>query len=78
MKYIMVSILCVVFIFKQLYYWIRKYGIPQALYCDHKNAFMLTREATDAELLQGITKPNRHFGNASEKLGEAVIPASSP
>jgi hypothetical protein len=61
-----------------LSYWIRKYGIPQALYCDHKNAFVLTREATEVELLQGITKPNSHFGNACEKLGEAVIPASSP
>jgi hypothetical protein len=45
-----------------LSYWIRKYGIPQALYCDHKNAFVLTREPTDEELLQGITKPKSHFG----------------
>jgi hypothetical protein len=61
-----------------LSYWIRKYGIPQGLYCDHKNAFVLTREATDAELLKGITKPNSHFGKASEKLGVEVIAASSP
>jgi transposase len=31
--------------------WIRSYGIPEALYCDKKNAFVLTREPTDSELL---------------------------
>ncbi|GHV53601.1 hypothetical protein AGMMS49579_12660 [Spirochaetia bacterium] len=36
-----------------LSYWIRKYGIPQARYCGHKNVFVLVREPTDAELLQG-------------------------
>jgi hypothetical protein len=59
-------------------YWIKRYGIPQALYCDHKNAFVLTREPTDAELLKGISKPKSHFGKACEKLGVEVIPASSP
>jgi transposase len=61
-----------------LSYRIRKYGIPQALYCDHKNAFVLAREPTDAELLKGITKPKSHFGKACGKLGVEVIPASSP
>jgi hypothetical protein len=32
-----------------LSYRIKKYGIPQALYCDHKNAFVLTREPSDGE-----------------------------
>jgi hypothetical protein len=59
-------------------YWIRNYGIPQALYCDHKNAFVLVREPTDAELLAGITNPKSHFGKACEKLGVDVIPANSP
>jgi hypothetical protein len=36
--------------------WIRTYGIPEALYCDKKNAFVLTREPTDFELLKGITE----------------------
>jgi transposase len=58
--------------------WIRKYGIPQALYCDKKNAFVLTREPTDAEILKGITKPNSHFGRACDKLGVEVIAANSP
>jgi hypothetical protein len=61
-----------------LSYWIRKYGIPQALYCDHKNAFVLVREPTDAELLKGITKPKSHFGRACEQLGVEVIAANSP
>jgi hypothetical protein len=58
--------------------WIRKYGIPEALYCDKKNAFVLTREATDDELLSGITEPKSHFGRACEKLGVTVIAAHSP
>jgi hypothetical protein len=58
--------------------WIMKYGIPEALYCDKKNAFVLTREATDAELLAGITEPKSHFGRACEKLGVDVIAANSP
>jgi hypothetical protein len=61
-----------------LSYWIRKYGIPQALYCDKKNAFVLTREPTDAEILKGVTKPKSHFGRACEKLEVEVIAANSP
>jgi hypothetical protein len=58
--------------------WIERYGVPESLYCDHKNAFVLTREASDAELLKGITKPFSHFGRACKKLGIEVIPANSP
>jgi len=58
--------------------WIKTYGIPEALYCDRKNAFVLTREPTDAELLAGITEPKSHFGRACEKLGVHVIAARSP
>jgi hypothetical protein len=54
------------------------YGIPEALYCDKKNAFVLTREPTDSELLKGITEPKSHFGRACEKLGVQVIKAHSP
>jgi hypothetical protein len=61
-----------------LSYWIRNYGIPQALYCDHKNAFVLVREPTDAELLKGITKPKSHFGRVCEKFGVEVIAANHP
>jgi hypothetical protein len=59
-------------------YWIRSYGIPEALYCDKKNAFVLTRDVTDAELLAGILEPKSHFGKACEKLGVQVIAANSP
>jgi transposase len=58
--------------------WIRTYGIPESLYCDKKNAFILTREPTDAELLRGITEPQSHFGRACDKLGVQVIAAHSP
>jgi hypothetical protein len=58
--------------------WIKAYGLPMALYCDRKNAVVLTREPTDAELLRGITEPKSHFGRACEKLGVQVIAAHSP
>jgi transposase len=62
---------------KVLEMWIISYGIPEALYCDRKNAFVLTREPSNTELLQGITKPLSHFGKACNKLGIEVIPAYS-
>ena len=58
--------------------WIKTYGIPESLYCDKKNAFVLTREPTDSELLAGITQPKSHFGRACDKLGVQVIAANSP
>jgi len=58
--------------------WITSYGIPEALYCDKKNAFVLTREPSDSELLSGITEPKSHFGRACDKLGVQVIAANSP
>ena len=58
--------------------WIELYGIPSALYCDKKNAFVLTREPTDAEILAGNLKPKSHFGRACDKLGIEVIAANSP
>jgi len=58
--------------------WIEAYGIPESLYCDKKNAFVLTREPTDSELLAGITKPKSHFGKACDRLGIDVIAANSP
>jgi transposase len=58
--------------------WIKRYGIPKMLYCDKKNAFVLTREPTDAEILAGILKPKSHFGRACYRLGIEVIAANSP
>ena len=58
--------------------WIQRHGIPESLYCDKKNAFVLTREPTDAEILAGIHKPKSHFGKACDRLGIEVIAANSP
>ena len=58
--------------------WIECNGIPESLYCDKKNAFVLTREPTDKELLEGIMKPKSHFEKACDKLGIEVIAANSP
>jgi transposase len=58
--------------------WIKRYGIPESLYCDKKNAFILTREPTDAEILAGNLKPKSHFGKACDRLGIEVIAANSP
>ena len=58
--------------------WILRYGIPESLYCDKKNAFVLTREPTDTEILAGNLKPKSHFGKACDRLGIEVIPANSP
>ena len=58
--------------------WITDYGIPQTLYCDKKNAFVLTREPTDAELLAGVTEGKSHFGRVCDKLGVQVTAANSP
>jgi hypothetical protein len=58
--------------------WIQAYGIPESLYCDKKNAFVLVREPTDSELLAGITQPKSHFGKACDRLGIEVIAANSP
>ncbi len=60
-----------------LWRWIELYGIPQAVYCDKKNAFVLNREPTIDEQLAGI-EPKSHFERACEKLGIEVIVANSP
>jgi transposase len=58
--------------------WIERHGIPESLYCDRKNAFVLTREPTDTEILAGMLKPKSHFGRACDRLGIDVIAANSP
>jgi len=60
-----------------LWAWIEHYGIPQAVYCDRKNAYVLDREPTIEEQLQGVT-PKSPFEVACEKLGIEVIVAHSP
>jgi transposase len=60
-----------------LWAWIERYGIPQALYCDRKNAFVLDREPTIKEQLAGVL-PVSPFQFACQRLGIEVIVAHSP
>ena len=55
--------------------WIERYGVPRALYTDWKNVYR--RKATAGEQLRGEV-PVTQFGRMCEKLGIAIIAASSP
>jgi len=57
--------------------WIAKYGIPQALYGDRKNSFVISREPSVEEQLAGV-QPRSHFQKACAKLGIEVLVAHSP
>lgn len=56
--------------------WIRRYGVPEALYCDLKSLYQTTREATIDELIAG-KEPLSQFGRACDELGIKIIPAYS-
>ena len=60
-----------------LWAWIKKYGIPKALYVDWKNVYVTQREPTLEEQLSGEL-PLTQFGRACQKLGIEILPASSP
>lgn len=60
-----------------LWGWIERFGIPQAVYCDRKNAFVTYREPSVEEQLAGI-EPETHFERACRLLGIEVIQAYSP
>jgi transposase len=60
-----------------LWLWIETYGIPQAVYCDRKNAFVLNKEPSIEQQLAGI-EPRSPFELACDKLGIEVIVAYSP
>ena len=62
---------------RTLWGWIERYGLPKALYVDHKNVYITPRAATREEELRG-EPPLTHFGRACQKLGIAIIGASSP
>jgi transposase len=55
--------------------WIKKYGVPRALYTDWKNVYK--RKATPAEQLRGEV-PVTQFGRMCQKLGIRILAASSP
>ena len=57
--------------------WVERYGVPNELYVDLKNVYVLpnTPQAEkDSEFSGGLT----HFGRACEKLGITIIKAYSP
>src|ERR1035438_7520221 len=55
--------------------WVKKYGIPVALYTDWKNVYV--REASSKEQLQGVV-PVTQFGQMCQRLGIGIIAANSP
>lgn len=60
-----------------LWAWIGKYGVPEALYVDHKSVFVTDREPTLEEQLRAEV-PVTQFGRAAQKLGIQIICANSP
>ena len=62
---------------RTLWGWIERYGIPKALYVDHKNVYITPRAPTREEELRG-EQPRTHFGRACQKLGIEIIGAHSP
>jgi hypothetical protein len=57
--------------------WIRKYGIPRALYLDRKTVYVTDRAQTPEEELSG-TPALTQFGRACHKLGIELVRAYSP
>ena len=60
-----------------LWGWIELYGIPRALYTDHKNLYVINREPTKDEQLADEPALSA-FGKACHRLGIQIIPAASP
>ena len=54
--------------------WIKKYGVPVALYTDWKNVYV--REANAKEQMQGVV-PVTQFGGMCQRLGIHIIAANS-
>jgi len=57
--------------------YVRRYGLPQALYVDRDSIYETAREATVPEQL-AQQKPLTQFGRAMQQLGVRVDPAYSP
>jgi transposase len=55
--------------------WMKKYGVPRALYTDWKNVY--AREPTAKELLHGVSALTQ-FGRMCARLGIQIITAGSP
>ena len=57
--------------------WIERHGVPAALYTDHASVYVVNRAPTVEEQLGG-KEPLSAFGEACERLGIAIVLASSP
>jgi transposase len=57
--------------------YVRRYGLPLAVYADKHTTYQSPAEPTVEEQLAG-TKPQSQFGRALSELGVALIPAHSP
>jgi len=57
--------------------YVRRYGVPLALYTDKHTTYQSPAEPTVAEQLAG-TKPRSQFGRALDELGVDLIAAHSP
>lgn len=62
---------------RTLWEWIEFYGVPRALYTDHKNVYVVDRQPTQDEQLAGMPALSA-FGKACHRLGIEIIAASSP
>ena len=60
-----------------LWSWVVRYGMPRALYTDHKNVYVVKRQPTLEEELAGEPALSA-FGRACHRLGIEIIAASSP
>lgn len=60
-----------------LYGWVKRYGIPNAIYTDYKSLFYTKREASLEEQLAG-EEALTEFGRVCKELGIEMIFASSP
>lgn len=57
--------------------YVKRYGVPLALYADKHTTYHSPAEPTLAEQLAGM-KPTSQFGRAVRELGVELIPAHSP
>jgi hypothetical protein len=55
--------------------WLKKYGIPQALYCDHGYTFVNKRKS---DIQEQQAQPRSHFEKLCDKLGIHIIAAHNP
>lgn len=57
--------------------WIRRYGVPEAIYVDRRSIYVADREPTREEIRQG-SGPLTDFGRACLRLGIEIVLARSP